>query len=68
MVLSAEPMVNQGTDEGELLDDDWTAATLDNKLSAHLSLRCLSLREGRKSSPGVGPGRWAEYKGADRGS
>jgi methionyl aminopeptidase len=35
MVLAIEPMVNQGTDEVELLDDDWTAVTLDNKLSAH---------------------------------
>jgi methionyl aminopeptidase len=35
MVLAVEPMVNQGTYEVELLDDDWTAVTLDNKLSAH---------------------------------
>jgi methionyl aminopeptidase len=35
MVLAVEPMVNQGTDEVELLEDDWTAITLDRKLSAH---------------------------------
>jgi methionyl aminopeptidase len=35
MVLAVEPMVNQGTSEVGLLDDDWTAVTLDNKLSAH---------------------------------
>jgi methionyl aminopeptidase len=35
MVLAVEPMVNQGTYEVDLLDDDWTAVTLDNKLSAH---------------------------------
>jgi methionyl aminopeptidase len=35
MVLAVEPMVNQGTYEVGLLDDDWTAVTLDNKLSAH---------------------------------
>jgi methionyl aminopeptidase len=35
MVLAVEPMVNQGTHEVELLDDDWTAVTTDNKLSAH---------------------------------
>ncbi len=35
MVLAVEPMVNQGTEEVEVLDDDWTAVTVDNKLSAH---------------------------------
>jgi methionyl aminopeptidase len=35
MVLALEPMVNQGTDEVEVLEDDWTAVTCDNKLSAH---------------------------------
>jgi methionyl aminopeptidase len=35
MVLAVEPMVNLGTHEVELLDDDWTAVTLDHKLSAH---------------------------------
>jgi methionyl aminopeptidase len=35
MVLAIEPMVNQGTFKVEVLDDDWTAVTLDRKLSAH---------------------------------
>jgi methionyl aminopeptidase len=35
MVLAIEPMVNAGTHEVEVLDDDWTAVTLDGKLSAH---------------------------------
>ncbi|MBZ4423110.1 type I methionyl aminopeptidase [Myxococcus sp. RHSTA-1-4] len=35
MVLAVEPMVNQGTDEVELLEDEWTAVTADGKLSAH---------------------------------
>ncbi|MDY7230658.1 type I methionyl aminopeptidase [Hyalangium rubrum] len=35
MVLAVEPMVNLGTHEVALLDDDWTAVTLDHKLSAH---------------------------------
>jgi methionyl aminopeptidase len=35
MVLAIEPMVNLGTHEVEVLDDDWTAVTLDRKLSAH---------------------------------
>lgn len=35
MVLAIEPMVNAGTHEVQVLDDDWTAVTLDRKLSAH---------------------------------
>jgi methionyl aminopeptidase len=35
MVFALEPMVNQGTYGVKILDDDWTAVTLDGKLSAH---------------------------------
>jgi methionyl aminopeptidase len=35
MVLAIEPMVNAGSWEVETLDDDWTAVTLDGKLSSH---------------------------------
>ncbi|MGO9830111.1 MAG: type I methionyl aminopeptidase [Myxococcaceae bacterium] len=35
MVLAIEPMVNAGTWEVETLEDDWTAVTLDGKLSSH---------------------------------
>jgi methionyl aminopeptidase len=35
MVLAIEPMVNVGTPKVELLEDDWTAVTLDRKLSSH---------------------------------
>jgi methionyl aminopeptidase len=35
MVLAVEPMVNQGTDEVMILEDQWTAVTRDSKLSAH---------------------------------
>ena len=35
MVLAIEPMINQGTSEVELLDDDWTIVTADRRLSAH---------------------------------
>ena len=35
MVLAIEPMINLGTPEVEVLDDDWTVKTLDNSLSAH---------------------------------
>jgi len=35
MVLALEPMVNAGTYEVELLDDEWTIVTADRQLSAH---------------------------------
>ena len=35
MVLAVEPMVNQGTPDVEVLEDEWTAVTVDGKLSAH---------------------------------
>jgi methionyl aminopeptidase len=35
MVIAIEPMINLGTGDVELLDDDWTVVTGDGKLSAH---------------------------------
>ena len=35
MVLAIEPMINLGTCKVEVLEDDWTAVTLDRRLSAH---------------------------------
>ena len=35
MTLAIEPMINAGTWEVEILDDDWTCVTLDRKKSAH---------------------------------
>jgi methionyl aminopeptidase len=35
MVLAIEPMVNMGKSEVEVLEDGWTAVTLDHSLSAH---------------------------------
>ena len=35
MVLAIEPMVNQGSSETMVLDDDWTVVTSDRMLSAH---------------------------------
>jgi methionyl aminopeptidase len=34
MVFTVEPMVNQGVPDVRLLDDGWTAVTLDGRLSA----------------------------------
>jgi methionyl aminopeptidase len=35
MTLAIEPMVNQGTDEVDILEDGWTVLTRDRRLSAH---------------------------------
>ncbi len=35
LVIAVEPMVNAGTPEVEVLDDDWTAVTKDRSMSAH---------------------------------
>ncbi len=35
MTLAIEPMINEGTYEVDVLDNDWTVITLDGKLSAH---------------------------------
>lgn len=35
MVLAIEPMVNIGSGDVRILDDDWTVVTVDNSLSAH---------------------------------
>jgi len=34
MVLAVEPMINEGGHEVRLLDDGWTAVTVDGSLSA----------------------------------
>ncbi len=35
MTIAIEPMINAGTYEVEILDDEWTTVTKDGKLSAH---------------------------------
>jgi methionyl aminopeptidase len=35
MVLAIEPMVNAGTPEVAILEDQWTAVSRDRSLSAH---------------------------------
>ncbi len=35
MTIAIEPMINEGTFEVRVLDDDWTTVTKDGKLSAH---------------------------------
>ncbi|GHU84614.1 methionine aminopeptidase [Spirochaetia bacterium] len=35
MVIAIEPMINLGTGDVEVLDDDWTVVTTDGKISSH---------------------------------
>jgi len=35
MTIAVEPMINQGCDEVDILDDGWTTVTADGKLAAH---------------------------------
>ncbi len=45
MVLAIEPMVNVGTPDVRVLDDQWTAVTTDGKLSAHFE-HTIAVTEG----------------------
>ncbi|MEZ4359415.1 MAG: type I methionyl aminopeptidase [Kofleriaceae bacterium] len=61
LVIAVEPMVNAGTPEVEVLDDDWTAVTKDRSLSAHFEHTIAILEEGpwvltRPSSEPGSPG------------
>jgi methionyl aminopeptidase len=46
MVLAIEPMVNMGTEKVKVLNDGWTAVTVDGKPSAHFEHSIVVRREG----------------------
>ena len=46
MVIAVEPMLNLGTADVYLLDDDWTVITADNKPSAHFEHTILITDDG----------------------
>lgn len=46
MVLAVEPMVNAGSAGVRVLDDDWTAVTVDSRLSAHWEHTILCTENG----------------------
>ena len=46
MCLAIEPMVNVGRPEVRVLDDDWTAVTVDGSLSAHFELTVAVTQHG----------------------
>ena len=46
MVLAIEPMINEGTKEVGMLDDDWTIVTADDSNSAHFEHTVAITKEG----------------------
>ncbi len=46
MVFAIEPMVNVGSDRVKVLQDEWTAATVDGSLSAHFEHTVLITDDG----------------------
>ena len=46
MFFTIEPMVNEGGAENRVLADDWTAVTVDGKLSAQYEHTVLVTRDG----------------------
>lgn len=46
MVIAIEPMVNAGTWEVDLADDEWTFVTADGKLSAHFEVTIVVTDDG----------------------
>jgi methionyl aminopeptidase len=48
MTFTIEPMINLGTHELEILDDDWTAVTLDGSLSAQFEHTILVTADGHE--------------------
>lgn len=46
MVLAIEPMINIGTSDVRVLDDDWTVVTMDGSLSAHFEHTVLVTHSG----------------------
>jgi methionyl aminopeptidase len=56
MVLAVEPMVNAGTAAVDVLDDDWTAVTVDGRLSSHWEHTILVTDQGPEVLTRAPPG------------
>lgn len=46
MVIAVEPMLNLGTKDIYMLDDDWTIETADGKPSAHFEHTVVVTKDG----------------------
>ncbi|MDD3981108.1 MAG: type I methionyl aminopeptidase [Spirochaetia bacterium] len=49
MILALEPMINVGTGDVRVLEDDWTVVTLDGSLSAHYEHTVLVTETGHEA-------------------
>ena len=49
MVLAIEPMINEGTWETRLMDDNWTVKTMDGSDSAHFEFTIVILEDGMEN-------------------
>jgi methionyl aminopeptidase len=49
MVIALEPMINAGTGDVRVLDDDWTVVTMDRSLSAHYEHTVLITETGSEA-------------------
>ncbi len=65
LVFTIEPMINEGAWEMEILDDGWTAVTIDGKLSAQCEHTLAVTKDGVRvltvqNDDGMWepPGRW----------
>ena len=48
MCICIEPMLNLGTQDAQILDDDWTVVTADGALSAHFEHTLAITQDGPK--------------------
>ena len=63
MVFAIEPMVNAGTPETRLLDDDWSVVTADGRLSAHFEHSIAITENGPEVLTLPVTGAWGELHG-----
>ena len=55
MTIAIEPMVNVGSSEVKILEDDWTTVTVDGKLSAHFEHSVVITKDGPVILTNSGP-------------
>jgi len=48
MCICIEPMLNMGTEDTKILDDDWTVVTADGAMSAHFEHTLAITKDGPK--------------------
>jgi len=66
MTFTIEPMINLGSPDVEVLEDDWTAVTVDGELSAQFEHTLLVTQDGveiltQRPGPLTNSERFPEY-------